>query len=347
MTNLHWDPGTAYDFFISLYVLHHAADFGLRPSWAAGVRQRLSASNREFLEKVYSYTSAPLGWINALPDSKDAAVALRMLKGLAPASRLPALTLPDEFTPAERSALAGIAQRGAWTAQEYEALGNSFQRTGRKIKASGLENALNLWTKLDSSGERLLSALEEYHSAFFAEEETRLRPALEAGLAHSKEQAGRLSVEALVEELSHGVHFEGLSAARELTLVPSYWSTPFIFHGGTGAGKMLIVFGCRPEFQSVAPGADADLLVSALKSLSDPTRLRILRFLSEKACTPTELAHLLRLRPPTVVHHLRLLRLAKLVTVHVGENNEKCYAARLESLEDIFTSTRDFIQKRE
>jgi DNA-binding transcriptional ArsR family regulator len=348
MTTLRWDSGTAYDFFISLYVLHHATDFGLRPSWAAGVRQRLSTPGREFLEQVYSFAVVPLNWINHLPEPKDTATALGFLMNLAPADRLAELALPDETPEIARSTLEAVARRGSWTAEEKELLGNSIRLTRKELKPSGLENLLNLWTGLEKSGHKLLSALEEYHSAYFTDEETRVRPALEAGLTLSRELAERISVDALVEELSHGVRFEGLSVVNELTLVPSYWSTPFVFHTGTDTGKTLIVFGCRSEVQSVAPGADAsDLLVNALKSLADPTRLRILRFLSEKPRTPTELSILLRLRPPTVIHHLRALRLAQMVTVRVGENNEKRYAARLEALDGVFTSVRAFIEKQD
>ena len=35
-----WDIGTAYEFFISLYVLHEPEKFGVRASWAAGIRSR-------------------------------------------------------------------------------------------------------------------------------------------------------------------------------------------------------------------------------------------------------------------------------------------------------------------
>ena len=41
---LTWDIGTAYDFFMSLEVLHHPDDYGLRASWAAGVRSRRGRS---------------------------------------------------------------------------------------------------------------------------------------------------------------------------------------------------------------------------------------------------------------------------------------------------------------
>ena len=46
---LSWDTGTAYDFFISLSVLHEPDSFGLRSSWAAGVRSRLSTDDRKTL----------------------------------------------------------------------------------------------------------------------------------------------------------------------------------------------------------------------------------------------------------------------------------------------------------
>src|SRR5690606_27380083 len=48
---LTWDVGTVFDFFTSLYVLHKPADFGLRGVWAAGMRSRLPAAEREFLEQ--------------------------------------------------------------------------------------------------------------------------------------------------------------------------------------------------------------------------------------------------------------------------------------------------------
>jgi DNA-binding transcriptional ArsR family regulator len=151
-----------------------------------------------------------------------------------------------------------------------------------------------------------------------------------------------------VEELSRGVRFEDVESAQELILVPSYWSTPFVFPTTAAEGSMQIVFGCRPDVQSIAPGAETpDMLVNALKSMADPTRLRILRYLTRQPLTPTELSRLLRLRPPTVLHHLQALRLAELVAIRVSENGEKCYAARSETLNVIFTSVKDFLKKQD
>ena len=56
-----------------------------------------------------------------------------------------------------------------------------------------------------------------------------------------------------------------------------------------------------------------------------------------------DLAPLLRLRPPTVVHHLNILRLAGLVEVMVHSEGERAYALRREALEHTTANLSDFI----
>ena len=53
---IEWDYGTAYEFFISLHVLHQPEHFGIRASWAAGVRSRIPSAERKLLEDIYSLT---------------------------------------------------------------------------------------------------------------------------------------------------------------------------------------------------------------------------------------------------------------------------------------------------
>jgi len=348
MTAIRWDSGTAYDFFISLLELHHAADFGLRPYWAAGVRQRLPDSQREVLERFASYAPVPLDWINSLPEPKDSFPVLRCAAELSPADRFRALTLPLD-TPAEVSEiLERLSRRGSATSLEKDFLGHTLKGSNPYFKAASLDHLLKDWKNVEKTSQQLLKALQEYYNSFFNEEEFRIRPALRTGLANARDLAGRLSLHALVEELSHGVHFEDIDHVQQLTLAPSYWSTPFVFHTNPAKGRTLIVFGCRPELQSVAPGAETpDSLVNALKSLADPTRLRILRHLTGQPLTPTELSRLLRLRPPTVLHHLHALRLAGLVAIRVSEGGEKRYAARDKAIQVIFKSVRDFLKKQE
>jgi DNA-binding transcriptional ArsR family regulator len=348
MTTIRWLSGTAYDFFISLLALHSAGEFGLRPNWTAGVRQRLTLPHREFLEQVYSFASVPVDWISSLPGSKDTQPVLRRAADLPTGERLRTLTLPLNIPTEAKEALEHIAVRGAVNAKEKELLGRTILNRNQKLRASELDQLFKVWINLDKSSELILTSMQEYYQAFFADEETRIRPALKAGLENAQELSERVKLPALVEKLSRGVRFEDIEMLKEITLVPSYWSTPFVFPTTPTEGRMQIVFGCRPDFQSIAPGAETpDKLINALKSLADPTRLRILRYLTGEPLTPTELSRKLRLRPPTVLHHLQALRLADLVAIRVSDNGEKRYAARSETLDVMFLSVKNFIIKQD
>ena len=345
MTTLHWVSGTVHDFFISQFVLHHAERFGLRPSWAAGVRQRLSAPKREFLEKTQAFSPVPLEWMAALPAPADTITALDTLSRLGPAERWAALTLTPDMSPGVAATLEQISARKSWTPDEQEFLRTNYNRRGDPLKAPVLESLLESWSHPVESGERLLEALREYHSAFFAEEEMRIRPILESAQAESQTLALEVPLETLVTLLSRGVHLENLDSLSSLMLIPSYWSAPLIFISRPSADSAILVYGARPEDASLVPGSGVPTgLVNALKALADPTRLKILRDLTIQPLTPTELARRLRLRAPTVVHHLRILRLAGLVEITISTGNERLYAARLYAIEEHQAALREFLQ---
>jgi DNA-binding transcriptional ArsR family regulator len=273
---------------------------------------------------------------------------LRRAADLPTGERLRTLTLPLNIPTEAKEALEHIAVRGAVNAKEKELLGRTILNRNQKLRASELDQLFKAWINLDKSSELILTSMQEYYQAFFADEETRIRPALKAGLENAQELSERVKLPALVEKLSRGVRFEDIEMLKDITLVPSYWSTPFVFPTTPREGRMQIVFGCRPDFQSIAPGAETpDKLINALKSLADPTRLRILRYLTGEPLTPTELSRKLRLRPPTVLHHLQALRLADLVAIRVSDNGEKRYAARSETLDVMFLSVKNFIIKQD
>jgi DNA-binding transcriptional ArsR family regulator len=208
---------------------------------------------------------------------------------------------------------------------------------------------LDLWAHAEDLGERYVDALRVYQEAFFAEEERRIRPALEEALSRAQALAAHLELLDLLEELSQGLRFDERPGAPELVLAPSYWCTPLIFFGNVSAEREIWLFGARPPDASLVPGeAVPDALLRTLKALSDPTRLRILHYLSEEPLAPAQLARRLRLRAPTVTHHLKTLRLAGLVQLFVGEEKEtKRYAARPEAVAGAFTSLQAFLAKGE
>ena len=91
-----------------------------------------------------------------------------------------------------------------------------------------------------------MSALRAYYEVFFAEEERRIRPALQAALARAQELAARQPLPDLLEDLSQGLRFAVPPEAARLLLVPSYWSTPLVFFGKVSAERDVWLFGARP-----------------------------------------------------------------------------------------------------
>jgi DNA-binding transcriptional ArsR family regulator len=145
-------------------------------------------------------------------------------------------------------------------------------------------------------------------------------------------------------ELTQGVKISALEEADEVIFVPSYWTTPLVMYDRAFEKHWVVLFGARPADVSLVPGALVpDAMLLALKALSDPTRLLILRYLSEQPQTPSQLARRLRLRAPTVVHHLSALRLAGLVYISLEEEEEKRYTVRDTAVQDTFDSLNRFL----
>ncbi|MFQ5942603.1 MAG: ArsR/SmtB family transcription factor [Anaerolineales bacterium] len=350
--NLSWDWGTAYDLFISLEVLHNPSTFGLRAAWAAGMRSRLPSVERETLEQLQkSKMGMPLHWVHGLPDPKDGASVLRALKEMPPEERLEAMTLKPSEPAAFQAVFKEVRDKGAWDDTQLEELITQAKEMSKreKIDPDTVEIALDWWAEAELSGERLLTALRAYYEGFFAEEENRIRPALQAGLERAQELAERMPVLDLLEELSQGVILDEGFKATNLVLAPSFWGSPLLIFDKVAKDREIILFGARPLDASLVPGEVVpDALLRGLKALSDSTRLRILRYLSDEALTPSQLSRRLRLRSSTVVHHLDVLRLATLVQFRIGEHGkDRRYAVRPEALESLLSSLEIFLGQTE
>jgi DNA-binding transcriptional ArsR family regulator len=353
--DLRWDCGTAYDLFVSLSVLHEPAEFGVRGAWAAGVRARIPVEYREVLEHGQSLLHVPFHWIYTLPEPKNATAVLWALEQISPAERLPILALSPDMDGRVAELLKEIAATRTWGGSERQALADAYREAccgdeAKKVpSAEKLEIILGTWANAAEFGDHFLRALRAYHELFFAEEERRIRPALETALARAQKLAESLDLTDLLEELSQGLRFDVLPEASELVLAPSYWCTPLVFFGRVTTGRDMWLFGARPPDASLVPGEMVpEGLLRSLKALSDPSRLRILHDLSHESLTPSELARRLRLRAPTVTHHLKILRLAGLVQLTIGEaRTTKCYAARPDGVANACAALRNFLEKDE
>ena len=349
-----WDSGTAYELFISLHVLHEPDSFGIRPSYAAGVRSRIPAVERKLLEDVYPFSGVPLKWLHSLPAPKDAITALWALKQIPPAERLTKIyrlnephsaKSPEEQEKHDRfhAILTRAIEAGKWESEDVEFLMKIGKHKHGGVKKETVERYLDWWTRPAELGEGFLAAMQAYYQAFFEEEEKRVSPILQTGLERAQGLASTMSFEELFFELSQGIQVGDEFRAKRHIFIPAFWTTPLIFYDKLDQDTMLLFFGARPAEMSAVPGELLpEGLVRSLKALADPTRLRILYYLSRESLTPSELARRLKLRAPTVTHHLSELRLARLVELSI-EHDERRYAIRRQALDSTFENLGSFL----
>ena len=343
-TTLTWDVGTAYELFVSLHVLHEPELFDLRPSWAAKIRSRIPAAERMFLEETYFFLNFPVAWLHNLPTPKNALTVIYTLQQMPPAQRGRSLLDLDKGLKPECRSLLQITEHRTWDKDDLVILTPLMckDEAGHDRDEGALIKFLNWWVRPEDFGNMLLSALQAYQQAFFEQEEQRVGPVLQAGLEHAQQLAERMSISDLISELSQGIRYEE-TIGKELIVVPTFWMTPLVHLGKISEDQKLFLFGARPSTMSAIPGELVpDGLLIMLKALADPTRLKILNYLSKEELTPSELAHRLNLRPPTVTHHLKELRLSGLVNLTL-RGQEKLYRARLEALDSIHADLKQFL----
>lgn len=342
-----WDGGSGYDLFMSLVVLHDPDRWGLRGSWAAGVRSRLAPEHRDFLRDAVSTILAPMSWLHSLPAPKDAQTVLDALTALDPADRLPTLSYlytHDEWPDELRAVFRRVARERTWTEEDVKALHRRQREYG--FDKPSCESMLYWHAHPEAFGAAIVPALQAYVEVFFAEEEARIRPYLQTALETAVALAADLPLIPLIEQLTGGVRYdpERFRARYDrVVLAPSYWATPLLVIGPTRQRQGHYLFGARPIGVSLVPGEPVpDDLYQLLRAFADPTRLRILRYLNRSPLNVSELAHLLRLRAPTVIHHLHALRLAHLVHVAVDKEGKR-YTTRMAALDEALALLRDFL----
>jgi len=350
-TKITIDVGTVYDFYQSLEVLHSPKQFGVRGAWASGMLARLTPESRETMQRAKPIVSYPMHYLPTLPAPKNVETLLWTLTQMSPAERLRTLGCPWEIEACGCPAIFDeIADRGRWDESDVKRLGEALtSKSGKEPPEKKLVAMLDVWTDVEAFGDAYLSALRNYYDVFFREEEKRIRPAIEAAGERIAGLAEKLSLSDLIEEISAGVRYETPPDATELVLAPSYWITPLLLTIHLGEKRRLLMFGARPAQDSIVPGETVpDSLVHALKALSDPTRLRILKLVAERPMGAAELARAVRLRTPTVLHHIHALRLSGLIRIQVPEPQAKekaRFSLRPQAVQEVMASLDGFLHK--
>jgi DNA-binding transcriptional ArsR family regulator len=337
-----WAVGTAYDFFASLFVIHHAETTGLRRAWAAGVRNRLAAHHRELLQRIVPIVSVPVEWLQTLGEYPDANAILRALCDLPDGDILPALADHDFM---QSVVICRVMREKAFSQREVdEFLSEEFSTGLKPATSEAARGLLAVFSDPAGSGALLRTALIEYHRQFFEEEERRISGYLTTALERAQARARECSLVDLVDELSGGLRLENAADAAGLLLIPSFWAGPLVLFEMLPDDTWVILFSARPRDVTIIPGDPVpDTLTRSLQAVSDQTRLRILKLLTSAPRTQIQIARELRLRPPTITHHLKILRLANLVRLTESATGEKRYDVREARLREVGQDLTAFV----
>ncbi|MBA3339866.1 MAG: winged helix-turn-helix transcriptional regulator [Geodermatophilaceae bacterium] len=147
-----------------------------------------------------------------------------------------------------------------------------------------------------------------------------------------------------IERLTGGYTLGSDLGLRTITLAPSVFLHPFMStRVDEDLGEALILYGVPSEiFDSYDPVAVRGDLVTALKAMSDPSRLTVLQLLAEQPLYTVELVQHLRLAPTTVHHHLAQLRTAGLIRQQRNRNGMQ-YSIRTEPVVQLIRALEDWI----
>lgn len=166
----------------------------------------------------------------------------------------------------------------------------------------------------------------------FQEIEPRLARIHAADVALRQEDVAALSPDEAIERVTGGLRFLPDARVRRVILGPSVFTRPFN-HVYQGADWRLFCYPVADGVLGSDTGTPSASLIRLFRALGDPTRLQVLRLLTDREWYLTELATQLGLSKPTMKHHLALLRAAGLVTV-IEEGGLTYYSLRRERIEE-------------
>ncbi|MFI5262796.1 MAG: ArsR/SmtB family transcription factor, partial [Candidatus Limnocylindrales bacterium] len=137
----------------------------------------------------------------------------------------------------------------------------------------------------------------------------------------------------LIERTTGGLRWLPEPGIQRVILAPSYFGRPY---NNITSGSDFRLF-AYPVHEDALDRSDElappESVLRLYRALGDPSRLRILRLLTNRDLYLTEIAQQMELSKPTVKHHLAALRAAGLVTV-TDEGNLTYYSLRRSRLDE-------------
>jgi DNA-binding transcriptional ArsR family regulator len=332
-------PSICYDFVVSLRALLNPRTFKRSRRWAAEQMPKLDdeiAAKAKFLfegfDTALGYGAARV--IAGLPDDAGPNELIDAVAGL-PAPELAMYMLDTGETSVERLAMyrSVLEGSGPAVAEAVKGLPSGWATRCRKVLKDP-----------ETVQQDLIEVLEAHRDQIFAEHLGVVTELVQDATATAHDMLRVLPAAAVIEHLAGGYTLSADLDLRKVVLAPSTFIYPYMSaRVDEDAGEALVMFGVPNHiFSNYEPVPMRDDLLGALKALSDPNRLTIMRLLADKPMYTSEFVAQLKLGQPTVHHHLTQLRTAGLVRQERDRQGMK-YSIRRQVASDLLRSLEEWL----
>ncbi|MED5018081.1 ArsR family transcriptional regulator [Paenibacillus chibensis] len=167
--------------------------------------------------------------------------------------------------------------------------------------------------------------LELWYEHYFKHVEPDIIPLIEEDAKEKGMLLTKMDPMALVEYASGGLVIENAPEVQTIVLFPTVHNRPintYCFYK-----KMMLI-----QYPVDVPEEDEDepptCLLRMTHALSDPKRLRLLRYVAEKPHSLKEMVRDLEQPEESLKHHLMILRVAGLLRIHLGVEDKEKFSIR-------------------
>ncbi|MDR5708588.1 MAG: metalloregulator ArsR/SmtB family transcription factor [Armatimonadota bacterium] len=337
--HLRVEASPVYDFLAALFVVYHhgrSLEFDVSEEWIRRARRALGSRLLRDLARFAGPRAFFLSLVTLLDRHVAEASVPAFVEQVArlPAEELVLLLLTS--TPAARPARPYLCEiltaRSGPTRTALRRFARAFpQELGRR-EAVALARRDPREVQ-----EGLVWLLRRFYQAAYAPEEKRILPLLQQDAARKRERARCLTPQRFVEEATGGLVLDP-TAVSEVVVAPSHFVQPYnlvVDHGGIRTYITPLTGGAAPD--------TLEAVRRVAKALADESRLRILRLLAERAMYTQQIAEALGTSHVTVLHHLAVLRAARLIRV-VERQQTRWYIFHPQGLESLLTHLRALLR---
>ncbi len=330
------DSSPAYDFLACLYLIESydaSLGFEVSSSWVRRARTALGSELRSDLTLLFTRRMRTLGLVGVLEHAPGLSVREFIKRvNATPAERLMELMLAETLADRQSLPLLRAAIGGT-----PAAIDTFLAATHSEIDTRALRRVVSLFPS--EAKARLVRLLREGYARVYAREEAEVLPLLERDVKALSRRAGAASPGEIVERATGGFVIGPEAPVAGVVLAPTFFFRPYNLITAYHGIRVFIY-----PIETAAPGpAPPPELVRFYKALADETRLKILRLLATREMYLQELAKALGVSHVTALHHMAVLRAARLVQV-VERDNLKYYRLRADRAREAAAQWLDFVQ---